>query len=484
MKIKYKTLITLAACLSFLTFFHGLNYFEWFQNVSPVGITHELTAQGVDVSLELTISPNIDAGEAFEYTFRPSKSVFLSLEVRLTGPSRLVDYIELNSSAQTRHLIKSPQVPGLYAVEVVLLYNSFNAAYPTPGSIVTTIAANTVFRGPRGSLPLLNVGRPRKPLEGLHSAYSGYWKRSKNGKAYVWNAAVKLPALESDSLKQCLRDKSVLLVGDSHTRKWYELLESLLTMSPRPKRWFNETRALNGKLRYYSLRGIFFTHWPRSASFYEPNSAETLPRSISELDSIAINKLPAAIKEMANSDVYIVANAGHWDLRDWPVDTFCSDVNVFLNRLAHGLDSSRSGLPKSLTVMLRTLVPYAAHKYPDSQRHKQSRDYRTVSKFYKAKSQCYDASYLVKTLVGYLSPRLQKAVETKALKVVVLDSFGLLNPVREATCDSVHYLCAELPNVTKSPTIFEARDDYTQTPVAVDAGIYDFRAFQSALCKP
>eukprot|EP01062_Namystynia_karyoxenos_P026638 TRINITY_DN20635_c0_g1_i1.p1 TRINITY_DN20635_c0_g1~~TRINITY_DN20635_c0_g1_i1.p1 ORF type:complete len:526 (+),score=77.36 TRINITY_DN20635_c0_g1_i1:143-1720(+) len=440
-------------------------------------------AVGTPFTIFLTLSPleRSDSGPLPRLWF----------ECRLPGPVLVVCALELKRGRRGYELSATLPVPGDYRLRLVLAH--VGNAYPEAPTLIPQQFEGTELQPSHAPLVITAhrlAGRAPERLPPCSAAVPptpGHYALTPQGEIGPWQPqnCKALPPVDVHRLGDCLQRSRLLLVGDSHTRGWHEVLSAALgravhgdgVMAPSLGLTGKELESAEGGPRYLRVEGIEQTPLP-NASRIPPELAGGMRHTAAQMQSLkallqtASTPAPAAPGASGrHSERHVRAvvgmNLGSWDLRDVPSSLYCARLNRLLD---HMRELGLNQIPGVRWIWrLTPAYSYNAKKFRD-------RDYRTNEQIARA-NDC--------------------AVQTLRQKNIgvhweVHDSYAFTRPVFRSACDSHHYLCPwppRGPNGTALPTGDRAATcplrSAEGTAVSTGcAGAADIAAFLHRACRP
>lgn len=237
-------------------------------------------------------------------------------------------------------------------------------------------------------------------------------------------------------------DHTLLLLGDSHTRKWVEALNDTTTppTQNRPKLLtdlsyeggYEIKYIFNDAIIYFGFKGLRPNVWPRPDAYFDsptPQPLDKTNRKDAQLMASNIGKIMDTLGgvKSGKQKITIVLNSGHWDLRDFTMQEYCSFLEEFIGFIMATVETKLKAYSNlEVNIIWRNLfVP------PTDLRDWRGREYRTYPKFLQTTKQLQS---------GQCSPSLFKTYY-KELRIQFYDSFGISHAVADTCCDGKHFLC-------------------------------------------
>eukprot|EP01059_Diplonema_ambulator_P014877 TRINITY_DN25903_c0_g1_i2.p1 TRINITY_DN25903_c0_g1~~TRINITY_DN25903_c0_g1_i2.p1 ORF type:complete len:512 (+),score=71.18 TRINITY_DN25903_c0_g1_i2:70-1536(+) len=307
------------------------------------------------------------------------------------------------------YLISSELVPVSthYTVHLTLAHVGERGGYPTHPDIIKTQFIGTKYPS---SDPVY--------IEATNTSCVPHFivKDGQNAKnlEYSWEGC-GVPF--GTDIEKCLKDKYLVIVGDSHMRSWVNAtVEGTGNAGLVPSIGDLQAKSTHlevadaGTVKYIRTEALVMTDKPASSS---------IPvdfRRGSDHTDHQINNLASLLPSLTGTSTTVVVNFGAWDLRDVSVEVYCERMKQFLKKLDdQGVYSAKLN---GVNFVWRMTAPYSYN----SAKFRET-DYRTNEKI-EAANHC---------VAGLLSeyPGVWG----------IHDTYRLAHPLFEETCDSHHYLC-------------------------------------------
>ena len=274
-----------------------------------------------------------------------------SLAARLVGPSLAPCAVDAASDGYA--LRCDVHDAGAYALEVLLMFENETLAFAPgaapgrqPRPLCRPLTATRGLPSVDAAARAVDASRPCSSFASRrHRADVGRWT-FRDG-ALAWAPSRCAPRLyDRDEATRCLAGRTVLFVGDSHTR----LIADALAPQPQPAGPDATTKAGNWTIR--SRGDVRFL------------AANKVPRDDGSLVAAILAAAP---------DV-VVVNMGHWDLRDVNVEAYVDAWKAFVDALA-------AAAPETTRLVWRTNPAYSFRRHDDREV-----EYRTNAKLAKARA--------------------------------------------------------------------------------------------------
>ncbi|EGB09738.1 hypothetical protein AURANDRAFT_63201 [Aureococcus anophagefferens] len=299
------------------------------------------------------MSPLVMEGSTARCNITTTVGPGASLAARLVGPSLAPCAVDAASDGYA--LRCDVRDAGAYALEVLLMFENETLAFAPgaapgrqPRPLCRPLTATRGLPSVDAAARAVDASRPCSSFASRrHRADVGRWT-FRDG-ALAWAPSRCAPRVyDRDEATRCLAGRTVLFVGDSHTR----LVADALAPQPQPagpdRRPDATTKAGNWTIR--SRGDVRFL------------AANKVPRDDGSLVAAILAAAP---------DV-VVVNMGHWDLRDVNVEAYVDAWKAFVDALA-------AAAPETTRLVWRTNPAYSFRRHDDREV-----EYRTNAKLAKA----------------------------------------------------------------------------------------------------
>ena len=295
------------------------------------------------------VSPLVMDGSTARCNVTTTVGPGASLAARLVGPS--LAPCAVGAASDGYALRCEVHDAGAYALEVLLMFENETLAFApgaAPGRQPRPLCRPlTATRG----LPSVDAAARAADASRPCSSFASRRRRADVGRwtfrdgALAWAPSRCAPRVyDRDEATTCLAGRTVLFVGDSHTR----LIADALAPQPQPAGPDATTKAGNWTIR--SRGDVRFL------------AANKVPRDDGSLVAAILAAAP---------DV-VVVNMGHWDLRDVNVEAYVDAWKAFVDALA-------AAAPETTRLVWRTNPAYSFRRHDDREV-----EYRTNAKLAKA----------------------------------------------------------------------------------------------------
>ena len=297
------------------------------------------------------MSPLVMEGSTARCNITTTVGPGASLAARLVGPSLAPCAVDAASDGYA--LRCDVHDAGAYALEVLLMFENETLAFAPgaapgrqPRPLCRPLTATRGLPSVDAAARAVDASRPCSSFASRrHRADVGRWT-FRDG-ALAWAPSRCAPRLyDRDEATRCLAGRTVLFVGDSHTR----LIADALAPQPQPAGPDATTKAGNWTIR--SRGDVRFL------------AANKVPRDDGSLVAAILAAAP---------DV-VVVNMGHWDLRDVNVEAYVDAWKAFVDALA-------AAAPETTRLVWRTNPAYSFRRHDDREV-----EYRTNAKLAKARA--------------------------------------------------------------------------------------------------